>query len=196
MKNAKSRADLEPPDWKTIISVFVPKTGDRRVIPVMQIFLQIDISLYDYIFISLYAYFFSFQSLATSVTNIHVMQIFFRFRKSQFLFQSFLPSVPYPSFNLQKTYFFLWIFNMKSDFLPLFMYFSDQREINPQAKFVPDFVIESLTTFELIKLGSVETVRLFKGYVFPSIKSKDSFQFYHIMVHISKFYNLNRNGTK
>ena len=45
------------------------------------------------------------------------------------------------------------------------MYFSDRREINPQAKFVPDFVIESLTTFELIKLASVETVGLFKGYV-------------------------------
>ena len=45
------------------------------------------------------------------------------------------------------------------------MYFSDRREINPQAKFVPDFVIESLTTFELIKLENVGTVGLFKGYV-------------------------------
>ena len=45
------------------------------------------------------------------------------------------------------------------------MYFSEQREINPQAKFVPDFVIESLTTFELIKLENVGTVGLFKGYV-------------------------------
>ena len=55
------------------------------------------------------------------------------------------------------------------------MYFSDRREINPQAKFVPDFVIESLTTFELIKPASVETVRLFKGYVSPSMKSELGF---------------------
>ena len=39
MKNAKSRgADWDPPDWKTIISLFVPtEPGDRHAIPVMQI---------------------------------------------------------------------------------------------------------------------------------------------------------------
>ena len=90
------------------------------------------------------------------------------FVNHNFYFKVFCPASHIPPLIFSK-HIFLWIFNKKSDFLPLFMYFSDQREINPQAKFVPDFVIESLTTFELIKLGSVETVRLFKGYVFPSI---------------------------
>ena len=66
------------------------------------------------------------------------------------------------------------------------MYFSDRREINPQAKFVPDFVIESLTTFELIKLENVGTVGLFKGYVT---------QILTWLYHLSFHFNVDRKGT-